>query len=171
MLNAGAVGDVVERAVPAVVKQPMAGPAVGGGVGDRPAIDQEDVNPPVPVVVEEDRARAHGLDEVFVGARAVGVVEHDTGLARDIGELRKGRLLCGTEWRTQKQTRHHGGKEDTENFHLARLRSSRSTSFSMARRRFSSASRRDRSYISNCRAASAVLPRRVCAVASAYLTS
>ena len=103
MLNPGALGDVFERAVAAVVVQPMTRAPVDGRVGDRPAVDQEDVHPPVTVVVEEHRARPHGLDEMFLGAGAVGMVKRDARLARDVDELRKGSVRAGHD-RDTRQT-------------------------------------------------------------------
>jgi hypothetical protein len=84
--DARAIAGVVERAVAAVVEQPMAGALRDGRVGQRPAVHQEDVRPAVVVVVEEQSARAHGLDEVLVWAGAVDVREGDAGVARDVDE-------------------------------------------------------------------------------------
>ena len=63
-----------------------------GSIGERTAIDDEDVDPSVTVVVEEQSTRSHRLDEMLVGARAVGVAKRDAGLLRDVDELRKRRV-------------------------------------------------------------------------------
>jgi len=57
VLDAGLLGDVVERAIAAIVEQPMAGAARDGGVGQRPAVYEEDVDPAIVVVVAEQPAR------------------------------------------------------------------------------------------------------------------
>ena len=84
MLNPRALRDVFERAVAAVVVQPMTRAPVNSRIRDRPAVDEEHVHPPVTVVVEEHRTRPHGLDEMFLGACAVGMVKRDARLARDV---------------------------------------------------------------------------------------
>src|SRR5712671_3035402 len=86
---------------------------VNNRVADRPTVDEEDVHPPVAVVVEEHRARPHGLDEMLLGACAVGMVKRDARLARDVDKLRECRLRS-EEGETERENRHHGGNEDTE---------------------------------------------------------
>ena len=86
MLDAGPGRDVLERAVAAVPVQAVPRLLRDRRIGERSAVDQEDVDPAVVVVVEEQPARAHGLDQVFVGARAVDVAEVHAGLAADIRE-------------------------------------------------------------------------------------
>ena len=57
----------------------MAGPIHG--------VDQQDVLPPVIVVVEEADAAAHGFGEVLFSECAAVVFEVDAGLGGDVGEL------------------------------------------------------------------------------------
>ena len=78
--------DVLERAVAAIAKQAMPRLPRDRRIGERPAIDQEDVDPAVVVVVEEQPAGADGLDQVLVGTRAVDVTEVDAGGAADVRE-------------------------------------------------------------------------------------
>ena len=87
MSNAGLLGDVVERAVAAISEQAVPCLPRDRRIGHRSAVDQEDVDPAVVVVVEEQPARADGLDQVLVGARAVDVAEVDPGVTADVGEL------------------------------------------------------------------------------------
>ena len=49
--------DVLERAVAAIAIQPVPRRARDGWIGERTAVDQEDVDPAVVVVVEEQPAR------------------------------------------------------------------------------------------------------------------
>ena len=161
MLNARAVGDVLEGAVAEVMVQAMTRASVDSPVGDRPAVDKEQVHPPVAVVVDEDPARPHGLDEVFLGACAARVVEHDARLARDIDEPRK-RIVRARPHRGRDR-----GESDEQYLHFpppcsttrGRSASSRSTSPAISRRRRSSASRRSRSNMSSCRAASSAVAK------------
>ena len=63
--------------------------AATAGIGERSAVDEEDVDPAVVVEVEEQAAPAHGLDADAVGARAVDVVEVQTPGARYVREYRR----------------------------------------------------------------------------------
>ncbi len=87
MLNAGSVGHIGERSLAAIAEQPMARAPVHGGIDHRAAVDQEDVDQAVAVVVEEQTARSHRLDQMFLGAGAVGVSEHHAGRSGNINEL------------------------------------------------------------------------------------
>ena len=77
MPDAGLRGDILERAVAAIPEQAVPRLPRDRRIGERPAVDQEDVDPAVVVVVEEQPARADRLDQVLVGARAVDVAEVD----------------------------------------------------------------------------------------------
>ena len=92
MADAGLRGDVLERAVAAVAVQPVPRLLRDRRIGQRAAVDQEDVDPAVVVVVEEQPAGAHGLDQVLVGAGAVDVAEVHAGAAGDVGEPHVRRL-------------------------------------------------------------------------------
>ena len=63
----------------------------GHGILEPRAVREEDVQPPVLVVVEEGDASAHGLDQVFVRGRRAVVLEVDPDRRRDLGELHLGR--------------------------------------------------------------------------------
>ena len=63
------------------------------------AVDEENVEQPVVVVVEEGDASAHGLDEVFFGLRAGLVLEVETGFGAAVF---KGRRLLGWGWHRAK---------------------------------------------------------------------
>src|SRR5712691_7143123 len=59
-------------------------------------VDQEEIQPPIAVVVEEGTARAHRLCEVIAPARAIRVLEPDPHRVRDVGELHGcGRMFLG----------------------------------------------------------------------------
>ena len=72
-------GDVFERAVAAVLEQPVPRAAGRRRIDERPAVDEEDVLPAVAVVVEEQAAAAHDFRKVAGGAGAVDVAEVDAG--------------------------------------------------------------------------------------------
>ena len=55
-------------------------------IRERSTVDQEDIDPAVVVVVEEQPARADGFDQVLVGARPVDVPEVHAGFAADVRE-------------------------------------------------------------------------------------
>ena len=93
MPDAGLRGHVVERAVAAVAEQTVPRLSRDRRIGQRTAVDQEDVDPAVVVVVEEQPAGPHGFDQVLLGAGAVDVTEVDAGLAGRIRESHRGRLL------------------------------------------------------------------------------
>ena len=86
MADARSIGHVLERAVAAIPVQAVPRLLRHRRIGERATVDEEDVDPAVVVVVEEQPARADGFDQVFVGARAVDVAEVDAGVAADIGE-------------------------------------------------------------------------------------
>ncbi len=89
MPDAGQLGGVLERAIAAISEQAVPRLPRDVGIRDRSAIDQEDVDPAIVVVVEEQPARADRFNQVFVGARAVDVSEVDTGFAADVRELNR----------------------------------------------------------------------------------
>src|SRR5690349_13942337 len=84
MCDPGSRRHVLERAVPAIAVKAMASLLRDGGIVQRTAVDEEDVDPAVVVEIEEQAARTHRLDEVLVGARAVDMPEVDAGLASDV---------------------------------------------------------------------------------------
>ena len=52
------------------------------------AIDEQDVEPAVAVVIEEGAAGAHGLGQKLRSERAIVVAESDSGGCGDVGELK-----------------------------------------------------------------------------------
>src|SRR5688572_6968220 len=92
------VGDVVEGAVPFVVEETMARARRYRWRIERPAVDEEEIDPAVAVVIEEQRPGPHRLDQVLLGARAVGVTERQPRNGGDVleGDGRHGRRagLC-----------------------------------------------------------------------------
>ena len=86
MLDLRSPGHIVEGAVPLIAQQPRSGTSGHSGVGDGSAIDEQDVEPAVAVIVEEHATGAHRLDDVFGGAGAVDVGEGDAGFDRDVTE-------------------------------------------------------------------------------------
>ena len=70
VLEAGAVGDVGEGAVAIVFEEMAAGLLAGGEAFETPAVDEEEVQPAVVVVVVEGDAAAGGFEEVLVGELA-----------------------------------------------------------------------------------------------------
>src|SRR5450755_3652198 len=59
--------------------------------GPVPGVDQQDVLPPVIVIVEKAGATAHGFRQVLFSKRAIIVLEVNAGLGGDIGELDRSR--------------------------------------------------------------------------------
>ena len=92
MANTGPAGDVFERPIATVAVEPVLRASCDRRIGERAAVDEKEIDPAVGIVVEEHGAGAHRFDQMFVGARAVGVMELDTRLARDVDELRQGIL-------------------------------------------------------------------------------
>ena len=52
------------------------------------AIDEEQIEPTVSVVIEHSDAPAHGLQQIFLGRQAGFVFEFDAGTRGDIGKRR-----------------------------------------------------------------------------------
>ncbi len=150
---------------------------------DRPAVDEEDVHPPVTVVVEEQtrptpssrrdvsrRLRRWCGETATPAWRAMSMNCGRGGSAPDTSATAK--AATATEQMRHGATMVLGSPAAlirTVRQAASACRSSRSTSLAKSRRPCSSASRRTRSKRSSCRAASAVWPSRVCAVARAYL--
>ena len=90
--EAGHFGDVGESAVAIVPVQPHGG-ALAAVAGPVHAIDQQDVEPAVAIVIEEGAPGAHGFGEVLGAERAAVVAELNTGGGGDVGqaEFRGGR--------------------------------------------------------------------------------
>ena len=87
--DAGRGRDVLERSVAAVSVQAIACRRVDLRIDERPAVDQEDVDPAVLVVVEEQPAAAHDLEQVTLGRAPVDVAEIHARCRRDARELRR----------------------------------------------------------------------------------
>jgi hypothetical protein len=54
-------------------------------------VEQEDVEPPVMIEVDEGAASSHGLGDISTLGRAADVSEVDSGLRGDVDEPRKAR--------------------------------------------------------------------------------
>jgi len=77
------------------------------------AVDEENVEQPVVVVVEEGDASAHGLDEVFFGLRAGLVLEVDTGFGAAVFKGRR-LLSCLLGWaRHRAKSQQERGEKQT----------------------------------------------------------
>src|SRR5918994_7602768 len=87
-------GHVFERPIALVSIQSMSGASGSLSVGERATVNQEDVQPAVVVVVEEQASGPHGFDNMLVRAGAVGVPEVESGLLRDVFE-KNGRRVGG----------------------------------------------------------------------------
>ncbi len=87
VLDPSRIGDVFEEPVTTIPVEPGFCPRVDFGIDNRSAIDQEDIDPAVAVVVEEEATRAHGLHDVLRGTRTVGVCECQTRFGRDVSKL------------------------------------------------------------------------------------
>ena len=82
-------GHVLEGSIAAVPVQAVARAAGNGGIGNRAAVHQEDVEPAVIVEVEEEAARPQDLGKEPLFAGAVDVHEVQSDSASDIAEHRK----------------------------------------------------------------------------------
>jgi hypothetical protein len=78
---------VLERAIPAIVIEAMACAPRNRRISQRSAVDEEEVDPAVVVVIEEHGTRSHRFDQLLVGARAVDVLKNDAGVARRVDEV------------------------------------------------------------------------------------
>src|SRR6185503_2681956 len=164
-----------ERAVAAVPEQPVPGLTRDRWFGKRAAVDEEDVNPPVVVEIEEQAAGPDGFRQVLVGAGAVDLAEVHPGAAADVGEPDVFFLALHVAAADRGQ-RNDRNEPATSASHLTglpprRAASSRKVSSKSCRRRSASRCRCTCSTCSKCRAASRSLPSRVKAVASAYSAS
>src|ERR1035437_8768628 len=90
--QAGALGDVGEGAVTVVAVEPHGG-ALAAPTGPVHAVDQQNVEPAIGIVIEEGAAGAHGLGQVLGAECAAVVVELDAGGRGNVGqpEVRAGR--------------------------------------------------------------------------------
>ena len=82
-------GDILERSVAAVSIQAIACRRVNLRIDERSSVDQEEVHPAVLVVVEEEPAAAHDLEQMTLGRAAVDVAEIHARCRRDVRELRR----------------------------------------------------------------------------------
>ena len=91
---------VVERGVG--LARAVAGPVHG--------IDEENVLPAVVVVVDEADAAAHGFRQIFLAEGAAVVLEMNSGLRGDVGEVNRtgGPSAAADGWRLSKATARHG---------------------------------------------------------------
>ena len=90
----GSTGDVLEATRARLAKERAAGARLRGRL-QGPAVDQEHVETPVPVEVQEGRAGARGLEDVLVRvAAAVGDLEVEARRRRAVDES-DGRTFCG----------------------------------------------------------------------------
>ena len=89
----GALGDVGEGAVAVVAVEPHGG-APASMAGPVHAVDQQDIEPAIGIVVEEGAAGAHGFGQILRAECAVVVPELDAGGGGDIGqaEVQAGRV-------------------------------------------------------------------------------
>jgi hypothetical protein len=94
MRQAGGRRHVLERAVAAIVEQPVARAPRHGLIDERAAVHEQRVLPAVVVVVEEQPAAAHDFVEVTRRTGAAHVREVQAGRHGDVLELRRSRRRC-----------------------------------------------------------------------------
>ena len=92
--DAGFLGDVLECAVAAVAKEPIAGgrwcgSRATGRVVERPSLDAIDVEPAVAVEVEQAHAARHRLGEQVLRGLAVVEDEAEAGRLGVVDEFRR----------------------------------------------------------------------------------
>ena len=85
--QAGARGDIGERAVAVVAVEPHGG-ALAAVIGPVHAVDQQNIEPAIAIVVEERAAGAHGLRQALGAERAAVVMELNAGRGGDVGEAK-----------------------------------------------------------------------------------
>src|SRR4029077_14389076 len=76
-IGEGAIGILVIQTIPELAIGLIGGLTFGHGVIDLCAIDKENVQPSIVVVIQERDASAHGLDQVLVRSGRVFVFEVD----------------------------------------------------------------------------------------------
>ena len=91
--QAGALGDVGEGAVAVVAVEPHGG-ALAAMAGPVHAVDQQNIQPAIGIVIEEGAARAHGFRQILGAECAAVVAELDAGGGGDVGqaEVQAGRI-------------------------------------------------------------------------------
>ena len=100
--EAGFFRHIRECAVGVLMIKPVPKPAIGlvrklavrHRIVDLRAVGEEDVQPPIVVIVQEGHASSHSFHQVFVGSCGVFVLEIDVRGPSDIGELHV-RTGCG----------------------------------------------------------------------------
>ena len=91
-----AVGVLIIKAVPKPAIGLVRELAIGHRIVDLPSVGEEDIQPPVVVIVEEGYASSHGFQQVLVGSCGVFVLEIDPRGPGDSGELHF-RTGCGSD--------------------------------------------------------------------------
>ena len=64
-------------------------------IGERAAVNEEHIRPPVVVVIKNDAAAGHGFRHVLLGSSAILVFESDLRFRRDVDESHGQLLLRG----------------------------------------------------------------------------